>query len=182
LATSDHLKTPVLDDFKNGGTSEEDAKKKARILQILQELDNMDETEFTLDNTRRKNDDGGCHHSNRSAAFDSNDDSDSGLALAASLGPPEEDRVCSLAEEWSSSTGSERITGSPVSIDRSSGSSCSSSSNSGIRGPKGRSRVPEAVDSEEEVIVICGDNGTIRSNNSFGLEGTSNAVAFETHL
>jgi hypothetical protein len=158
----------------------EEAKKKARILQILQELDTMDETEFTLDNTRRENDDG-CHRSNRSAAFDSNDDSDSGLALAASLGPPEEDRVGSLAEEWSSSTGSERITGSPVSIDRSSGSSCSSSL-SGIRGPKGRSRDPEAVDSEEDVIVIVGDDGKVRSSSSFGLEGNSDAVAFETHL
>jgi hypothetical protein len=139
----------------------------------------MDETEFTLDNTRRENDDG-CHRSNRSAAFGSNDDSDSGLALAASLGPPEEDRVGSLAEEWSSSTGSERLTGSPVSIDRSSGST--SYSLSGIKGPKGHSRDPEAVDSEEEVIVICGDNGKVRSNNSLGLECNSNAVAFETHL
>jgi hypothetical protein len=166
-------------DFKDGGKSEEEAKKKARILQILQELDNMDETEFTLDNTGRENDDG-YHYSNRSAAVESNDDSDSGLALAASLGPPEEDRVNSLAEEWSSSTGSERLAGSPVSIDR---SSCScSSSLSGIRGPKGRSRDPEAMDSEEDVIVICGDSGTIRSNNSFGLEGNSNAAAFETHL
>jgi hypothetical protein len=141
----------------------------------------MDETDFTLDNTGRENDNG-CHRSNRSAAFDSNDDSDSGLALAASLGPPEEDRVGSLAEEWSSSTGSERLTGSPVSIDRSSGRSCSSSSNSGIRGPKGRPRDPEAVGSEEEVIVICGDNGINRSNNNFGLEDNSNAAAFETHL
>ena len=165
--------------IKNGGTSEEEAKKKARILQILQELDTMDETDFTLDNTGRENDNG-CHRSNRSAAFDSNDDSDSGLALAASLGPPEEDRVGSLAEEWSSSTGSERITGSPVSIDRSS-VSCSSSL-SGIRGPKGRPRDPEAVESEEDVIVIVGDDGKVRSNNSFGLEGNSNAAAFETHL
>jgi hypothetical protein len=140
----------------------------------------MDETEFTLDNTRRENDDG-CHHSNRSAAFESNDDSDSGLALAASFGPPEEDRVGSLAEEWSSSTGSERLTGSPVSIDRSSGS-CSSSSNSGIRGPKGRSRDPEVVESEEEVVVIVGDDGKVRRNNSFGLECNSDAAAFETHL
>ncbi len=139
----------------------------------------MDETDFTLDNTRRENDDG-CHHSNPSAAFESNDDSDSGLALAASLGPPEEDRVGSLAEEWSSSTGSERLAGSPVSIDRSS-VSCSSSF-SEIRGPKGHSRDLEAVGSEEEVIVICGDNGKVRSNNSFELEGNSDAAAFETHL